>query len=117
MKNESFAVGVAKRFFFFREQLEQELAFMSTNADGLIVDEMRNTGGSLCFGQEVARRLIPYKFQATGFALRPYWTRILGFYNSMILAKARSQYCSAALFSVFGVRIKIDLHPFNGFDA
>ncbi len=71
-------------------QLEQELAYLSANTDGLIVDEMRNTGGSLCFGQEVARRLIPYRFQATGFALRPYWTRILGFYNSMILAKANN---------------------------
>jgi len=72
------------------QQLEQELAYMSTNADGLIVDEMRNTGGNLCFGQEVARRLIPYPFQATGFALRPYWTRVLGFYNSMISAKANN---------------------------
>lgn len=63
---------------------------MSANADGLIVDQMRNTGGNLCFGQEVARRLIPYPFQATGFALRPFWTRVLGFYNSMILAKANN---------------------------
>ena len=68
-------------------QLEQEIAFMNTRTDGLIVDEMRNTGGSLCFGQEVVRRLIPYQFQATGFALRPYWTRVLAFYNSMIFAK------------------------------
>jgi len=70
------------------QQLEQEIAFMNTNTDGLIVDEMHNTGGNLCFGQEVARRLIPYQFQATGFALRPFWTRVLGFYNSMIAAKA-----------------------------
>jgi hypothetical protein len=70
------------------QQLEQEIAFMNARTDGLIVDEMRNTGGNLCFGQEVARRLIPYRFEATGFALRPYWTRILAFYNSMIAAKA-----------------------------
>ena len=69
------------------QQLETEISFMNANTDGLIVDEMRNTGGSLCFGQEVVRRLVPYQFQATGFALRPYWTRILGFYNSMISAK------------------------------
>lgn len=70
------------------QQLEQEIAFMNSRTDGLIVDEMRNTGGNLCFGQEVVRRLIPYQFQATGFALRPFWTRVLGFYNSMIAAKA-----------------------------
>ena len=69
------------------QQLEQEIAFMNSSTDGLIVDEMRNTGGRLCFGEEVVRRLIPYKFQATGFALRPFWTRVLGFYNSMVAAK------------------------------
>jgi hypothetical protein len=70
------------------QQLEAEIAFMSKNTDGLIVDEIRNPGGNLCYGQEVARRLIPYPFQATGFALRPFWTRVLGFYNSLQAARA-----------------------------
>ena len=61
---------------------------MQANTDGLIVDEMRNTGGNLCLGQELVRMLVPYPFQATGFALRPYWTRVLGFYNSLISAIA-----------------------------
>jgi peptidase S41-like protein/PDZ domain-containing protein len=68
-------------------QFEQEMAFMNQNTDGLIVDEMRNTGGSLCFGEEIAARLIPYPFRATGFQLRPYWSRVLGFYNSWNAAK------------------------------
>jgi len=70
------------------QQLEQEIAFMNANTDGLILDEMRNTGGNLCTGQELVRRLVPYPFQATGFALRPFWTRVLGFYNSLISARA-----------------------------
>ena len=70
------------------QQLEKEIAFMNANTDGLIVDEMRNPGGNLCYGQEVARRLTPYPFQATGFALRPFWTRVLGFYNSLVAARA-----------------------------
>ena len=70
------------------QQLEGEIAFMNTNTDGLILDEMRNTGGNLCTGQELVRRLVPYPFQATGFALRPFWTRVLGFYNSLIAARA-----------------------------
>ena len=70
------------------QQLEGEIAFMNTNTDGLILDEMRNTGGNLCTGQELVRRLVPYPFQATGFALRPFWTRVLGFYNSLISARA-----------------------------
>jgi hypothetical protein len=69
-------------------QFEQELAYMSANTDGLIVDEMRNTGGNLCYGEEIAARLIPYQFRATGFQVRPFWSRINSFYNSMISAIA-----------------------------
>jgi hypothetical protein len=67
---------------------EREIAFMNANTDGLIVDEMRNTGGNLCFGENIAARLIPYPFHATGFVLRAFWTRLLGFYSAMISAKA-----------------------------
>jgi hypothetical protein len=69
-------------------QFEQEMAFMNANTDGLIVDEMRNTGGSLCFGEDIAARLTPYPFRATGFQLRPFWSRINSFYNSMVSAVA-----------------------------
>jgi hypothetical protein len=68
-------------------QFEQEIAFLNANTDGLIVDDMRNTGGNLCFGEEIAVRLIPYPFRATGFQLRPFWNRINGFYNSLVNAK------------------------------
>jgi hypothetical protein len=71
------------------QQFQQEIDFMNAHTDGLIVDEMRNTGGLLCFGEEIAARLIPYPFQATGFQLRAYWNRLLGFYNQMINAKAQ----------------------------
>jgi len=69
------------------QQIEGEIAFMNANTDGLILDEMRNTGGILCYGQELVRRLVPYPFQATGFALRPFWSRVLGFYNSLNAAR------------------------------
>jgi len=69
-------------------QFEQEMDFMMANTDGLIFDEMRNTGGNLCFGEEIAARLIPYQFQATGFRSRPFWSRINSFYNSLSAAIA-----------------------------
>ena len=72
------------------QQLETEIAFMNANADGLILDEMRNTGGNLCYGQELVRRLVPYSFQGTGFALRPFWIRVLNFYNSLNLARVNN---------------------------
>jgi hypothetical protein len=68
-------------------QLDAEIAFMKANTDGLIVDEMRNTGGNLCFGENVATRLIPHQFRGTGFALRAFWTRTLGFYSALVNAK------------------------------
>jgi len=71
------------------QQFQREIDFMNANTDGLIVDEMRNTGGNLCFGEEIATRLIPYQFQATGFQLRAFWTRLLVFYNQMINAKTQ----------------------------
>jgi hypothetical protein len=73
------------------QQLEKELAYFNDNTDGLIVDEMHNSGGNLCFGETVAAHLIPYPFRATGYALRPYWTRILGYYSAMIKAKANGE--------------------------
>lgn len=69
-------------------QFEKEIAFFNANTDGLIVDEMRNPGGNLCYGENIAARLIPDYFRATGFRLRPYWRRIISFYNSWINAKA-----------------------------
>jgi len=72
-------------------QFETEIVFMNANTDGLVIDEMRNTGGNLCFGEEIARRLTPYEFRATGFALRAYWRRVLGFYNAYINAVATNQ--------------------------
>jgi C-terminal processing protease CtpA/Prc len=69
------------------QQLDREITFMSANTDGLIVDEMRNTGGLLCFGENIAARLIPYQFHATGFQLRATFTYVSNFYNSMIAAK------------------------------
>jgi hypothetical protein len=72
-------------------QFETEITFMNANTDGLVIDEMRNTGGNLCFGEEIARRLTPYEFRATGFALRAYWRRVLGFYNAYINAVATNQ--------------------------
>jgi hypothetical protein len=70
------------------QQLDQEIAWFQANTNGLIIDEARNTGGNLCFGENIMQRLMPAKFQTTGFQLRAFWARMLGFYNAMINAKA-----------------------------
>ncbi|MBL0159401.1 MAG: hypothetical protein IPP47_20185 [Bryobacterales bacterium] len=69
-------------------QFDTEITYMNDNTDGLVIDEMRNTGGSLCFGENIATRLVPYAFQVTGFEARPFWSRVVSFYNAMVSAKA-----------------------------
>lgn len=70
------------------QQLDGEIAWFQANTHGLIIDEARNTGGNLCFGENIMQRLMTGKFQTTGFQLRAFWGRMAGFYNSMINAKA-----------------------------
>lgn len=70
------------------QQLDNEIAFFEANTDGLIVDQMRNPGGSACFAETVMQRLSPNSFWATGFELRAMYWRMLLYYNAMINAKA-----------------------------
>lgn len=52
------------------QSFEQEIAFFEANTDGLVVDVMRNPGGIIVYGHELARRLIPGRFDGIGFELR-----------------------------------------------
>ena len=47
-------------------QFEREVAYMTANTDGLIVDVMRNEGGYTYYVNEVVRRLVPRGFQHHG---------------------------------------------------
>ena len=69
------------------QQLDTEIAFFQADTDGLIIDDARNTGGNLCFGENVMQRLMSQRFQTTGFRLRAFFGRVVGFYNAMINAK------------------------------
>jgi Peptidase family S41 len=50
--------------------LESHIRFFNDNTDGLIIDVMRNTGGSACYNEEVVRRLVPYNFRVLGREIR-----------------------------------------------
>ncbi len=69
-------------------QFEREIAFFEQNTDGLVVDQMRNTGGFLCFGENVAARLIPGEFRPIGYHLRATRGRLNSFYSSLQNARA-----------------------------
>ena len=51
-------------------QLERAVALFGGTTDGLIVDVMRNPGGSVAFVEAVAQRLIPTTFHTIGFEIR-----------------------------------------------
>jgi len=52
-------------------QIETELAFFRDNVDGLVIDVMRNPGGSVCLTNEILRRLIPVPFRTLADEFRP----------------------------------------------
>jgi hypothetical protein len=51
-------------------QFQKEIAFFQANTDGLVVDEMRNSGGSLCYGESIVSNLISTNFQPLGYQIR-----------------------------------------------
>jgi C-terminal processing protease CtpA/Prc len=52
------------------QQLDQEIAFFNSNTDVLVVDIMRNPGGSVTATEAFARRLFPSAFRTVGFEIR-----------------------------------------------
>ncbi|MDQ2946735.1 MAG: S41 family peptidase [Acidobacteriota bacterium] len=70
-----------------QQEFDTEIAYFQANTDGLIVDEMRNTGGFLCFGENIMTRLVPYPFQSIGYELRATQSRLNSFYSNLQAAK------------------------------
>src|SRR5439155_23630532 len=64
-------------------ELDGEIAYFQANTDGLVVDEMRNPGGNLCFGENVMTRFATGPFQSTSFDMRVFHSRLSSFYNSL----------------------------------
>jgi hypothetical protein len=49
---------------------QSEIAFLQSNTDGLIVDNMRNPGGSVGYSNAVLSYLIPFQWRSIPFELR-----------------------------------------------
>jgi hypothetical protein len=49
---------------------EREMAFLQENTSGLVIDAMRNPGGSVAFAEGLLQRVIPNPFRAVGFEIR-----------------------------------------------
>jgi C-terminal processing protease CtpA/Prc len=49
---------------------EREMAFLQENTSGLVIDAMRNPGGSVGFVEGLLQRVIPNPFRTVGFEIR-----------------------------------------------
>jgi hypothetical protein len=60
-------------------QFDREIAWMEENTDGLVIDVMRNPGGSVLYVENLCQRLMPNLFRAIGFELRPTAAEVASF--------------------------------------
>ncbi|MCX6585507.1 MAG: S41 family peptidase [Acidobacteria bacterium] len=49
---------------------EREMAFLQENTSGLVIDVMRNPGGSVNFAEALLQRVIPNPFRTIGYEIR-----------------------------------------------
>jgi hypothetical protein len=69
--------------------LAKETAYFQANTDGLIVDEMRNPGGSVDYANAVVSYLMPTPWTAIGFEVRATSEWVLSISSSLESAKAQ----------------------------
>lgn len=67
----------------------KEIAFFQENTDGLVVDEMRNPGGSVGYANQIVSYLTPTMWTAVGFEVRATSEWVLAFSGSVESAKAQ----------------------------
>ncbi|MBI5282830.1 MAG: PDZ domain-containing protein [Candidatus Solibacter usitatus] len=72
-------------------QFENEILWMQTNTDGLIIDVMRNPGGSVLYVEQLCQRLTPYTFRSLGFEYRPLAADVVSFTSTLNSARAAGQ--------------------------
>lgn len=64
------------------------MAFFQANTDGLVVDEMRNNGGLLCYGENIVSNLMPTNFRPLGYEIRATYEYLVKFGNALAGAQA-----------------------------
>jgi hypothetical protein len=70
------------------QQLDQEIAFFNATTDVLVVDVMRNPGGSVDVTEAFAQRLFPSAFRSVGFEIRASALWVESIVNAVISAQA-----------------------------
>jgi len=68
---------------------QKEIAYFQTNTDGLIIDEMRNPGGSVSYLNQIVSFVIPYKWRSIPFEVRATSSWVASFSSAFEQAKAQ----------------------------
>jgi Peptidase family S41/PDZ domain len=69
------------------QQLDTEIAYFNNNTDCLIVDVMRNPGGTVSFVESISQRFIPTPFRTLGFEIRATGAWLFSFASQLISAQ------------------------------
>ena len=70
------------------QQLDTEIAYFNDNTDGLVVDVMRNPGGTVSFVESIAQRFIPTPFRTLGYEIRATGAWLFSFASQLNAARA-----------------------------
>jgi len=68
---------------------EKEIAYFQANTDGLIIDEMRNPGGTVTYCNQLLSLLMPDRWTAIGFEIRATSEWVIDISSSVESAKAQ----------------------------
>ena len=66
-----------------RDQFDNEIGYMKENTDGLVIDLMRNPGGSGCAAEAMLRSLFTEPFSLLGAEQNVTWGQILELYDEI----------------------------------
>lgn len=69
-------------------QFASEIAYMQANTSGLIIDVMRNGGGSLCYIEQLAQFLMTRPFRGSAYEMRATQTWVRFYSSAISSAKA-----------------------------
>lgn len=70
------------------DQFWREIQYFQQNTDALIIDEMRNPGGSVAYCETLASYLMPYPWRAMGFEVRATSSWLQAFDSAIVSSKA-----------------------------
>jgi hypothetical protein len=69
--------------YYSPDDLENELAFMETNTDGLIIDVMHNPGGDACVTEDALKHFFTSQFRSIGLEIRATRAWVLDFMQAL----------------------------------